>query len=99
MWRDGVRNWTQGADASDSVIQRNEAAWAALKWIRDQAVRAFKEFPAEFISPWQFDLAFVLELLGLAIYDSVPMPKRVLCVLAADDLLSKLERDIPWVPL
>jgi len=99
LWRESVAKWAENQDASGSLIQRNESTWVALKWLRDQSRDAFGDLPSDLMPQWQFYLTMVLEFLHLSIYDNVPTPKRALSLLAAGDLLTILEGQIPWTPL
>ena len=91
--------WSAGEDGASVLISRNPAAWSAVKWVRDESSQAFTDHSAALREQWQFYLALVLELLHLAIYDSVPTPKRVFALLGAGDLLTRLEGEIPWQAL
>ena len=99
LWTKSVRQWRDNREADEALTSRNKAVWVALKWLRDNSLRAFEIHPELLRPRWQFDLAFALELLHLATYDSISMPKRVLALYAAADTLAELEKTIPWLPV
>lgn len=99
LWRKSLVKWANNESVDSTLIRRNKLTWSALRWLRDKSQHAFTDLPPDLRQKWQFYLALVLEFLHLSIYDNVPPPKRVFCLLAAGDLLAKLERWIPWAEL
>ncbi|MDT5121593.1 MAG: hypothetical protein QOC96_1075 [Acidobacteriota bacterium] len=95
-WREHIRTWMNNGDIPLEEASLNRRVLDALAWIRDNLANLFDLNKAEF-AKWQFDLALALEFLSMSAYPDIPMPKRCLGVLAANDILTNLDKDIPWL--
>jgi CheY-like chemotaxis protein len=95
-WREQIRLWMNNGDIPLEEEAPNRRVFEALAWIRDNLANLFDLSKTE-LAKWQYDLALALEFLSMSAYPDVPMPKRCLGVLAANDILTELDDAVPWL--
>ena len=95
-WREQIRSWLNNGSIAVEESASNRRVFDALAWIRDNLPNLFDLSKVE-LARWQFNLALALEFLSMSAYPDVPMPKRCLGVLAANDILTELDNAIPWL--
>ena len=95
-WREQIKLWMNNGDITLDDESPNRRVFDALAWIRDNLTNLFDLSKGE-LARWQFNLALALEFLSMSAYPDVPMPKRCLGVLAANDILTDLESAVPWL--
>jgi CheY-like chemotaxis protein len=95
-WREQIRLWLNNGDIPLEGGSPNRRVFEALAWVRDNLTNLFDLSKVE-LAKWQYDLALALEFLSMSAYPDVPMPKRCLGVLAANDILTELDDAVPWL--
>lgn len=95
-WRQQVISWRAMENLDVDKASPNIRVWGALRWMREELGKLFDLSRPE-CSKWQFDLALALEFLSMSSYSTVTTPKRCLGVLAASDILTDLDKSIPWL--
>lgn len=96
-WRQSIATWLNGRNVGRKKTAKNTRTYESLVWLRDNLSSLFSSLCQSEFAIWQFHLALAMELLTQSSYPDVPMPKRCLGVLAAYDVLVRLEREIPWM--
>lgn len=94
-WREQVQIWLNDASIDLDEDSGNVRVWQAMCWMRDNLARLFDLSKPQF-ARWQFELNLALEFLSMSAHADLPMPKRCLGVLAANDILAQLDRNISW---
>jgi hypothetical protein len=96
-WRESVGRWLSGQAVDPIQAAPNKPTYDALVWIRNRLRKLFEELCGSDYKLWQFHLALAIEFLEMSSYPDVPMPKRCLGVLVANDILTSLENEISWL--
>lgn len=96
-WRESVGLWLSQQAVDPIQAEPNKPIYDALVWIRNELRKLFKGLCGSEYRLWQFHLALAIEFLEMSAYPDVPMPKRCLGVLVANDILTRLETEISWL--
>lgn len=94
LWIDNIRGWLETRAINVSTINVSNSRTAnALTWISNNLPHIFEGCSLGVLPDWEFRLALAVEFLNLSGYESVPTPKRCMAVIAANDILNKLNRE------
>lgn len=96
-WRRDIQLWREGHNIHIDSGSQNIKVYEALCWLRDNLPNIFGDSGNIEFTYWQFNLALALEFLSMSSYPEVPMPKRCLGLLAANDIILWLDQEIPWL--